>query len=55
MVAVATTTTASELFPVALIGGSGKQAHSLAGVSRKKYWVSGSSEAGYRRIFFAPI
>ena len=34
------------------IGGSGKQAHSLAGISRKKYWVSGSSETGYRRIFF---
>jgi len=37
------------------IGGSGKQAHSLAGISRKKYWVSGSSETGYRRIFLTPI
>ena len=36
------------------IGGSGKQAHSLAGISRKKYWVSGSSETGYRRIFLTP-
>ena len=37
------------------IGGSGKQAHSLAGSFCKKYLGYEHSETGYRRIFFRHI
>ena len=37
------------------IGGSGKQAHSLAGRFCKKYLGYEHSETGYRRIFFSHI